>query len=118
MTATPQPPPGAAAALATFRQFGRETTPQASDVTVGTTLIQLVPNNPRRVELILTNWGQGPVAVGFQPTITATTGTPIPPNGGTQTWLVTEDGQQVSWAFFAISATAGNAVHIEEVLAV
>lgn len=98
--------------------WGGQTYARESDVTVGTSVVRLAPNNPNRIELILTNYGQAVVALVLSNAGTATTGIAIAPNGGTATLLVTEDGELTFQEIFGVSAAANNAVHVVEIILV
>lgn len=84
-----------------------------SDVSVGTTSIQLVGPNPQRVVLYLYNLGAATVAFGMNSTVTATTGIGLPSNSGMViSWF--DDLALVGQGFFGISLGVGNAVHVIE----
>lgn len=88
-----------------------------SDVTIGTTVSQVVGPNPQRAVLYLYNLGAAQVVLALGNTVTATTGLGIPANTGlVLDWL--EDLALVGQGFFGISLGVGNPVHIIETLMV
>lgn len=84
-----------------------------SDVTVGTTAVQLVKANARRIGLDMTNLGNSPIVFELDFSVTATKGNQIAP-GETVTldWL--EDFELVTKQLVGISAFAGQSLHIVE----
>jgi hypothetical protein len=118
MTLPANPPAGASAAQIARARFGRPTTVKLSDVAVGTSVISLCLNNPKRLQLSLTNWGTAPVSFSTNPAVGTQSGNPLQPNGGNAILHVIEDGEPVAWQYFAISTAASQNVHVEETEAV
>jgi hypothetical protein len=86
------------------------------DVTVGTSVATLVTPNPQRFWLTFANNGAATVVVSRSNQVTATTGWPIPAGGALGfNWV--QDGDMTTEAWFAISAAAGNGVHVIEQIA-
>jgi len=84
-----------------------------ADFTVGTTAVRIAQPNARRVGLIVTNWGAASVALGFTNGVTATTGWIV----GASAWVSFSwfaDLDITAQEIWAISAGAGNAVHVIE----
>jgi len=86
-----------------------------SDVVVGTTAKQIVAANARRTKVRFTNNGTDIVALGLDPSVTFSTGIPVPP-GQIAEFDWQDDLEEVTRAFWGISATAGNSVHVTETL--
>ena len=84
-----------------------------SDKTVGTAALRLVPANARRLKVRFANNGTDIVALGYDASVTFTTGIPVPP-GQIAEFDWQEDYEEVTREFWGISAVAGNAVHITE----
>lgn len=84
-----------------------------SDKTVGTSAVRLVTTNARRLKVRFVNNGTDIVALGYDPSVTITTGIPVPP-GQLAEYDWQEDYEEVTREFWGISATTGNAVHITE----
>lgn len=85
----------------------------SSDVTIGTAAAQLVKANARRVSVNLTNFGGAPVVFERDFSVTATKGIQIAP-GETLEMDWQEDYELVTSQICAISAAAGNSVHVVE----
>ena len=84
-----------------------------TDVTVGTTVVQLARGNGRRIWLTMTNWGAAAISLSVNPAVTATTGLIIPPNGYLNfSWRA--DADLSTAQIYAISGGAGNSVHVSE----
>ena len=84
-----------------------------ADFTVGTTAVRIAQPNIQRVELIVTNWGAAAIALGLGNAVTATTGWIVNSNAWVSlAWFA--DLDFVAGELWAISAGAGNAVHVIE----
>jgi hypothetical protein len=87
--------------------------PHQTDYTVGTTAVQLGQVANTRINVGLSNWGAAAIAVGFSNSVTATTGIQVPA-GGSLFFYGILDVEIVNRDLWAISASAGNAVHVVE----
>lgn len=86
-----------------------------SDVTVGITAIRLVGVNARRAKVQFSNFGGSTIVIGTSAAVTAAKGIPIAPGlTGEFDWQT--DYDRVIEEFWAISAAAGNAVHVTETI--
>jgi len=85
----------------------------ASDKTVGTAALRLVIANARRLKVRFINNGTDIVSLGYDATVTTTTGVPVPP-GQIAEFDWQEDYEEVTREFWGVSATAGNPLHITE----
>lgn len=83
------------------------------DVTVGTSAVKLVDAKSRRAKLQLSHFGGANIAIGTHPDVTATTGIQFSP-GQTAEFDWQDDYDRVTEEFWAISAVAGNSVHVVE----
>jgi hypothetical protein len=84
-----------------------------SDVTVGTSAVQLVKANPQRFWITFANNGAAAIAISNSRTVTSSTGWQIPPGGALGfSWINDADMPALDW--YAISAGAGNGVHVLE----
>jgi len=84
-----------------------------ADFTVGTTAVRIAQPNIRRTEIIITNWGAANVAIGMTNGVTATTGWIL----GINAWMSLvwfADLDLAAAELWAISAGAGNAIHVLE----
>jgi hypothetical protein len=86
---------------------------QESDVSVGTTAVKLGSYANTRVQLTIGNTGAALVVVGFNPSVTVSTGLPIQSNTGIVFNWVT-DNELVMYDLYAISGTAAQTVHVIE----
>ena len=84
-----------------------------ADFTVGTTALRILQPNIRRVEVIVTNWGAAAIALGLSNAVTNTTGWIVGSNSWVSlSWI--NDLDLCAKELWAISAGAGNAVHVLE----
>jgi len=111
-------PKGATAADFATRRWGGPTRLEERQVTIGTTVGDLLANNPRRVFWIAQNRGAADISTSNQRDVTSTTGFLLAATGGVQSMDAEEDGEAVTYARFAISGTAGQVVAIIEVMRV
>jgi hypothetical protein len=82
-----------------------------SDVIVGTAVVAILAPSPQRTKVRLCNFGGANVILSTRQSVTATTGIQLSP-GQTVELSFDEDGDEVTREWFAISAFAGNSVHI------
>jgi hypothetical protein len=95
--------------------FGKPivTRPQESDVTVGTTAVKLGSFADTRTAIQISNGGSATIALGFSNGVTAATGIQVAAGGFAQlSWL--DDQDLINVDIWAISAMAGNGVHVVE----
>lgn len=84
-----------------------------SDVTVGTSVIQLVKSNPQRFWVVFANNGTATIVISHTRNPSATTGWPIPAGGALGfSWVNDADLSALDW--YAISASGGNSIHVLE----
>lgn len=97
---------GATAYDFTVARFGAPVAVVERRVTVGTTVTQLLPNNPRRVFWTTTNQSGDAGAIGLNRDLTVGNGDFVPWRGGVE-MTVEEDGEAVAWEWFAIGSVSG-----------
>ncbi len=84
-----------------------------TDVTVGTTSVQLGVYANTRTEIIIGNTGSATVVISFHSPVTATTGIPIASGAWfSLNWF--NDNELVMQDIYAISASSGQTVHVVE----
>ena len=89
------------------------TRPRESDVTVGTTAVQLGQFTRSRLNIYISNNGANAIFIGFSSSVAVNQGIQVPANGFTSlTWI--PDNELVMQDMFAISSVGGNAVHVVE----
>lgn len=112
------PDPGEAAALFAYRWFGCLTFGRRTRPTAGTSVAQILSNNPRRLFWRIQNRSVGNVyvEVGDQPVVG--TAILIGPTGGFLESTVQEDGEQVAEAVNGIADLASSQLVVYEVIAV
>ena len=96
-------------------RWGGPTTPKISTATVGTTASRIILNNPRRVKLLIMNFGASDISVGFDSSVTTTSGIKVVASTGFMESNASDDGEEVLSEFWAISSAAGNNIVISEV---
>jgi hypothetical protein len=84
-----------------------------SDVTVGTTAVQLVKANAQRFWVTFANNGAATIQISNSRTVTSSTGWPIPA-GGVIGFVWNQDSDLAALDWYAISAGAGNSVRVLE----
>jgi len=99
------------------KRGGLRTRLAESDVSVTTTSIPLLGNNPNRLAWELVNNGVGRVDFTSNPPAVAGTKRPLGPSGGFATMEAQDDGEATGWAQFGISAGGTNVVHVTELVA-
>jgi hypothetical protein len=87
-----------------------------SDVPVGTSAVQLVKSNPQRFWVSFANNGAATIVISNSRAVAAGAGWPIPAGGALGfSWVNDADLSALDW--YAISAAAGNDVHVLERIA-
>ncbi len=84
-----------------------------SDVSVGTSAVQLGTYDNTRIAYVLSNSGSVTVAIGFSNAVTTTTGIQVPAGGTLFSWWLS-DGETVSQDIWGIASGSGNGVHVAE----
>jgi hypothetical protein len=99
-------PTGSTAADFAFARYGARTRPIETRVTVGTTVTQVLANNPRRISAIIENRSGDAGAIGLDREFTLATGKHIADDGGVEL-EIEHEGEGVAYARYAIGAIAG-----------
>lgn len=99
------------------REMGFPTTEAETVGTVGTTVAQLVDNNPRRIQLIIQNLSTGALFIGLDRATSSTRGVRIATGGFRSVWYK-EDHTLPARGWFVIGDGAGLAYYVLEVLMV
>ncbi len=99
-------------------RFGGPTRLETREVTVGTTAIELLINNPRRVFWQVMNRSLNPGSIGFNAGVTTTTGLYLGPTGGYASMSVEDDGEVVTYPVYGIATNPGSTFVIVEVMRV
>ncbi len=93
------------------RTFGRDTV-----TSVPTTRIDLLPNNPNRIQWVMINEGVNDVRISNDPAITASSGWLLAANGGVISMDQFFDGETPGYTVYAIANGVASNVRIREVL--
>ncbi len=93
------------------RTFGRDTV-----ISVLITRIDLLPNNPNRIQWVVINEGANDVRLSIDPAVTTSSGWLLQANGGVISMDQTYDGEAVGYAVYAIANGATSNVRIREVI--
>jgi len=101
------------------KKFGVATFVEENPVTdtVGTTVTQIVKNNPDRLALIITNLSANNVYIGWFRDVSANKGVFLAPNGGQVVFLADEDLELVGYEFFAVATAAASKIFVFELIA-
>ena len=97
------------------RKFGVSTRAIQDPVTVlcpFATHATILRNNPDRLGFVIVNLGITAMYVAWDPSVSATHGIYIAPNGGTFGMIADEDGELVGWELFGIAITSDNDIFI------
>ena len=81
---------GAAAEFAN-RRFGGILAPQDTVVSVGTSQVQILGNDPERVTVLLINMSGNTIFIGFNEQVGSTNGIILTPSGGNVSYNVEDD---------------------------
>lgn len=95
-------------------RFKGPTKPIPRDVTVQTTVSDVMLNNPDRFGWLIVNLSQNRGFIGFDRQVGATHGTPIEASGGVVTATWEEDGETTTYAVFGINEVAAGAWYVVE----
>ena len=95
--------------------FGGDFTEKDSEPVVGTTMVELVKNDPERIALTIINLGAANVLIAPDNKVSTTRGILLTASGGAVSMDVRSDATLPSRAWYAISASAGNDVYVLEI---
>lgn len=100
------------------RQFGVKTRTRATapGFQVGTSIVQVLRQNPNRLAAVIINLSANAVYVSPDGITSATHGISLSPSGGALTLLWNEDFDMVGYEWNAIAAVAASDVFVLEVL--
>jgi len=100
----------------TFAQakYGISTNTVENSVTVSTTPVRVLINNPNRLSAILSNIGSENVFISTNSSVTATSGIQLPADGGVMSTNYYEDFDQVTRNLYAIAASGSTTIHVIE----
>jgi hypothetical protein len=99
-------------------ELGAPTRPVINPVLsqVGTAELQVLRNNPNRIQFILVNLSANAMFILPQPGVSSSNGIRIPPSGGSGSFWWKEDAAVVSWDWYVVaSASSSNLLVIESV---
>jgi len=95
-------------------RFKGPTKPVPRDVTVATTVTEVMPNSPDRFGWLIVNLSQNRGFLGFDRQVSATHGTPIEASGGVVSATWEEDGEMTMYAVFGINEVTAGAWYVVE----
>lgn len=87
-------------------RFGAMITGEPDVVTLGTSIVQIVPSNPNRVQLVLINNSDSTMYFHFVRDVSPNNGILLNPNGGSCKMKVEDDGEMMQMAWFGLSTAA------------
>jgi len=97
------------------KEFGGKLIPYESIVTVGTTPVKIVENNPERAAVVIQNIGPYNAYISTKPQVSVGNGLLIFANGGGITYLYKEDGYLAIVELYAV-APAETTLYIQELV--
>lgn len=86
--------------------------PLTADVAI--TATRILPDNPRRVSLLIVNTGANPIYVGIDSAVSTTRGIYLAANGGSMSLQWQYDFESVTHERYAIASGAPSTIYIEE----
>jgi len=95
-------------------RFKGPTKPLPRDVTVQTTVTDIMPNSPDRFGWQIVNLSANRGYIGFDREVSATHGTPIEASGGIISATWEEDGEMTTYAVFGINQIAAGSWYVLE----
>jgi len=95
-------------------RFKGPTKPVPRDVTVQTTVTDIMPNSPDRFGWQIVNLSANRGYIGFDREVSATHGTPIEASGGIISATWEEDGEMTTYAVFGINVVAAGSWYVLE----
>jgi hypothetical protein len=97
------------------KKFGVKTRIVINDIvnSVGTSVTKILANKPDRLAFLIVNLGTGALYILSDPTVSATKGILIEPNGGNYVALPDEDFDLVGYEWFAVASAATNILTLE-----
>ena len=109
-------PIGATVATYVAKRWGRgvRTLPPVG-IGVNSSGVQLCKNNPRRFLLAIASTDGVLIRFGYLPRITFFQPFVLPPSGGSCVILVDEDGEMVTYDWYAITPSGASTVNVVEV---
>ena len=97
------------------KEFGAKLIPYESIVTVGTTPVRIIENNPERAAVIIQNVGAYNVYISTKPDVSIGNGLLLFANGGGITYIYKEDGYLAIVELYAV-APAETKLYIQELV--
>jgi len=98
-----------------FFDWSLKTDSFESDVAIGTAVVQIVSNNPRRVALHISNTGPTQITFSRLNTLTLTTGKFLQPGGDFDLYWYNEL-REIEATWFAIGGGLNGSLHLSEVM--
>ena len=95
-------------------RFGFEITSREHQDTLGALALQIVQNNPNRVQVIIMNLSVNNVYIGFTSQVGITNGILLAANGGQVGFMAPDDGDLPGRAIYAIAAAGAPVVYTIE----
>lgn len=101
-------------------KFGVDTSVNINPLvsSVGTTAVEILPNNPNRLAAIIVNLSANSLYVLPDTAPTSTRGIQLVANGGALTLLWDEEFDLTGWSWFAIASGAASSILVLEVVSV
>ena len=99
-----------------IKRFGGRTTIAVKTVLVTTTVIEVLPNNPNRVQWTIENQSSVDIRIGSAPNTSHISGTLLAANGGIVQMIEREDGEVVGYSVSAVTTLINQQIQVTEIL--
>jgi hypothetical protein len=105
------------AVSASIAKFGFPTrlVPNPVVTTVGTTIVEVMRNNPDRIFWLIENRSANDIYLGFKNDVSSTNGVRLAAAGGSASMTIEEDGNVTGWQVFAVATGAGSSIYSFEI---
>lgn len=108
---------GSTAYQVSLSRFDRPTRLIERRVSLTTSVVRILDNNPRRLAWIIMNRTASNAAIGFDMSVTYANGLLLAQNGGSMSMSVTEDGEATCYAVYGILEAGTGDFYVIEVIA-
>ncbi len=96
------------------KRFEGRTTIADKTMLIGTSVVEVLPNNPNRIQWMIENQSSIDIRLGAAPSTSPISGTLLAANGGIVQMLDWEDGETVGYNVNAVTSLAGQQISVRE----
>ena len=83
---------------------------------VGTTAIEILANNPKRLGWVIVNLSSNTLYISFSNAVSSSRGVRLNANGGEASMVFDEDFHAVGWAIWGVASGASSAIYSYEIV--